>query len=63
MDLTLVLLRRGLAGFEVAVSDAAGCDAEGVATSDSTGVLVSIDKGVGSDGRGTGIGSASFGKS
>ena len=63
MDLTLVLLRRGLAGFEVAVSDVAGCDAEGVATSDSTGVLVSLNKGVGSDGRGTGVGSVSLGKS
>ena len=60
---TLVLLRRGLAGFEVAVSGTAGCDFGGVATSDSTGVLVSLDKGVGSDDRGTGVGSASLGKS
>ena len=61
--MTLVLLRRGLAGFEFAVSDAAGRDAEGVATSDSTGVLVSLYKGVESDGHGTGVGSASLGKS
>ena len=45
--MTLVLWQRGLAGFEVEVADAAGCDAEGVATSDSTSVLVSLDKGVG----------------
>ena len=61
--MTLVLWQRGLAGFEVEVADAAGCDAEGVATSDSTGVLVSLDKGVASDGHGTGVGSASLGKS
>ena len=61
--MTPVLLRRGLAGFEVAVSDAVGCDAGGVATSDSTGELVLLDKGVGSDGRRTAVGSASLGTS